>query len=140
MLSLLTKKKISEEESLGIFLKLINNSLYSKMMEKVSDRVDIRLVTNSKGCLTLAWRPSYISKKVFNDKVKNNLAINDSTHIEYLHYIFTRPECMIFIITILKVNITIKLDYPLLMQWTMMKWLPKCMIKQNEYELLSLWN
>ena len=90
------------------------------MMEKVSNRVDIRLVTNSKGCLTLAWRPSYISKKVFNDKVKNNLTINDSTHIEYLHYIFTRPECMIFIITILKVNITIKLDYPLLMQWTMM--------------------
>ena len=50
--------------------KLINNVVYEKIMENGRNRIDAKLVNNKKGYLKWTSKPSYISRKVFeNDLV-----------------------------------------------------------------------
>ena len=51
------------------FLKLINNSVFSKTCGNLWKRVDIRLVTNEKKLLKLTSKPTYVSSKIFNENL-----------------------------------------------------------------------
>ena len=51
------------------FFKLMNNSVFSKTMENLRKRVDVRLVTNEKKLLKLTSKPIYMSSKIFNENL-----------------------------------------------------------------------
>ena len=69
-----TKKRI-EAETNGdkdgkALYKLMNDSVYGKMMENIRNRIDVRLVSNKKDYLKWTSKPSYMSHKIFyNDLV-----------------------------------------------------------------------
>ena len=51
------------------FFKLMNNSVFGKTMENLRKRVDVRLVTNEKKLNKLTAKPSFVSCKIFNEKL-----------------------------------------------------------------------
>ena len=69
------------------FLKLLNNSVFRKTMEKVCQRQDIRLVTDPVKGLKLASRPTFQSFKIVNEKLtvvklmKSHIIMNKPTYI-----------------------------------------------------------
>ena len=57
---------------------LMNNAVYGKTMENLTNRIDVTLVSNKKDYLKWASKPSYTSHKIFdNDSVviRTNKAI-----------------------------------------------------------------
>ena len=69
-----TQKGKEAEKNVGrdgkALYKLINNVVYEKIMENGRNRIDAKLVNNKKGYLKWTSKPSYISRKVFeNDLV-----------------------------------------------------------------------
>ena len=69
------------------FFKLMNNSVFSKTMENLHKRVDLRLVTNEKKLLKLTSKPTYVSSKIFNEnlvavhKIKETLTLNRPAYV-----------------------------------------------------------
>ena len=69
------------------FFKLMNNSVFGKMMENLRKRVDVRLVTDEKKLTKLASKPTYVSSKIFNDnlvavhKIKETLTLNRPAYV-----------------------------------------------------------
>ena len=66
-----TQKRIEAEEkedkdSKALY-KLMNNGVYGKTMENLRNRIDIKLVSNKKGHLKWASKPSYMSHKIFDN-------------------------------------------------------------------------
>ena len=49
----------------------MNNAAYRKTIEKVGHRIDVKLVSNKKDYLKWTSKPSYISRKIFD----NNLVV-----------------------------------------------------------------
>ena len=45
---------------------LMNNSFYSKTMENVRNRVDVRFATNAKDYQIIVNRSSFVSQKIIN--------------------------------------------------------------------------
>ena len=67
-----THKKRIEAEHVGYkdgkaFHKLMNNGVYGKTMEKLRNRIDVRLVSNIKDSLEWKSKPSYVMKISDND-------------------------------------------------------------------------
>ena len=64
------------------FFKLMNNSVFGKMMENLRKKVDVKLVTDEKKPDKLTSKPTYVSGKIFNEnlmavhKVKETLTLN----------------------------------------------------------------
>lgn len=58
------------------FFKLMNNSVFGKIMENLGKRVDVKLVTDEKQVLKLASKPIFVSSKIFN---KNLIAVHKET-------------------------------------------------------------
>ena len=63
------KRKESTNESDKNFFKLMNNSVYSKTMENLRQRIKIRVVKNSQDFIKYTSRPICVNQKVF----ENNL-------------------------------------------------------------------
>ena len=69
------------------FFKLMNNSVFGKMMENLRKRVDVKLVTNEKKLDKLTSKPTYVSSKIFNEnlmavhKIKETLTLNRPAYV-----------------------------------------------------------
>ena len=49
--------------------KLLNNAIHGKAMEKLIDRIDVKLVNNKKDYLKCASKLSYMSYKIFDNNL-----------------------------------------------------------------------
>jgi len=69
------------------FFKLMNNSVFGKTMENIRKRVDVRLVTDEKKLLKYTSKPTFVSSKIFNEKlvavhkIKEILTLNRPAYI-----------------------------------------------------------
>ena len=70
----------------NVFWKLMNN-VHGKTMEKLRNRIDVKLVSNKKDHLKWTSKPSYVSCKIFDNdliakrKKKVTLTLNKPTNI-----------------------------------------------------------
>ena len=70
-----------------VLYKLMNNAVYGKAMENVRNRIDVKLVSNKKDYLKWAYKPSYMSHKIFDNdlvvipKNKVTLTLNKPAYI-----------------------------------------------------------
>ena len=83
-----TKKRTSAKNSFEKdFFKLMNNSVFSKTMENIRKRVDVKLVTSKEKLLKLASKPTFVSSKIFNEnlvsvhKIKETLTLNRPAYL-----------------------------------------------------------
>ena len=81
------KRKHAKNSFEKDFFKLMNNSVFSKTMENLRKRVDIRLVTDEKKLDKLTSKPTYVSSKIFNEnlmavhKIKEALILNRPAYV-----------------------------------------------------------
>ena len=72
------KRKHAKNPFKKDFFKLMNNSVFGKMMENLHKRVDVRLVTNEKKLDKLTSKPTYVSSKIFNENLMAAHKINEA--------------------------------------------------------------
>ena len=66
----------------------MNNAAYGKTMEKLRNKIDMRLISNKEDYLKRTSKPSDMSQKTFNNdlvaiyKSKFTLTLNKVAHIE----------------------------------------------------------
>ena len=51
------------------FFKLMNNSVFGKTMGNIRKRVDVKLVTDEKKLMKLISKPTFVTSKIFNEKL-----------------------------------------------------------------------
>ena len=86
-----TQKRIKAEKNGGkggkALCRLTNNAVYGKTRENLRNRIDVKLVNNKKGYLKCASKPSYMSRKIFDNnlvairKSKVSLKLNKPAYI-----------------------------------------------------------
>ena len=69
------------------FFKLMNNSVFGKTMENLRKRVDVKLITDKKKLIKYTSKPTFISRKIFNEnlvavhKMKEVLTLNRPAYV-----------------------------------------------------------
>ena len=71
------KRKCATNGFENNFFKLLNNSIYSKCMENLRKRINVKLINNVGDYLKIVSKPSFISQKIFIavDQIKSVLTI-----------------------------------------------------------------
>ena len=67
-----TQKRTETEKKNGskrgkVLYHLMKNAVYGKTMENLRNRIDVKLVNNGKDYLKWTSKPSYMSKKIFDN-------------------------------------------------------------------------
>ena len=57
---------MQKENLKNFLLKLMNNSVYGKIVENLRKRINVRLVNNAKDHLKYVSKQTFISQKIFN--------------------------------------------------------------------------
>ena len=71
------------------FLKLMNNSVFSKTMENLRKRMSVKLVNNAKDYVKCISKPSFVSQKIFSKtfvaihEIKPVLKLNKSIYVGF---------------------------------------------------------
>ena len=65
----------------------MKNAIYGKTMEKLKNRIDVKLIKNEKDYLKFTLKPSYMSYKIFD----NNLV---AIHKSKLALKLNKPACI----------------------------------------------
>ena len=79
--------------------KLMNNAIFGETMEKLRNRIDVKLVNNEKDCLKCTTKPSYMSLKIFDNnllpicKSKLALKLNKPAYIGMCIYWVKYNKC-----------------------------------------------
>ena len=76
------KRKNAANSFEKYFFKLINNSVYSKTMENLRKRINVRLINNVKDYKKYVSKPSFVSQKIFSEKF---VAIHEIKPVLTLH-------------------------------------------------------
>ena len=86
-----TQRKIEAEENSDkdgkVWYKLMDNAVYGKTMEKLRNRIDVKLLSTKRDYLKWASRPSYTSCKIYDNdlvvirKNKGILKLNKPAYI-----------------------------------------------------------
>ena len=69
------------------FFKLMNNSVFGKTMENLRKRVSVKLITYEKKLIKYSSKPTFISSKIFNEKlvaihnIKPSLLLNRPAYV-----------------------------------------------------------
>ena len=69
------------------FFKLMNNSVFGKTMENLREIVDLKLVMDEKELMKLTSKPTFVTSKIFNEKlvavhkIKETLTLNRPAYV-----------------------------------------------------------
>ena len=69
------------------FFKLMNNSVFDKTMENLRKRVDVKLVTDEKKLMELTSKPTFVTNKIFNEKLVAVNKIKETLTLNRLAYV-----------------------------------------------------
>ena len=87
----ITHKRIeaekNEDKDRKTLYKLMNNAVYSKTMENLRNRIDVKLVNNEKYYLKLTSKPNYMSHKIFDNNLVTILKSKVLSKLNKLAYI-----------------------------------------------------
>ena len=117
-----TKLRIEAKQSRNNFevdfFKLMNNSVFRKTLENITNRVYIRLILSDKVAQKLAAKSNYDRCKIFDENLiavhmkKTKLYFNKCVYLGMsILLTWVNPWCMIFITTILKPNMGVRQNY-----------------------------
>ena len=116
-----TRSWESRQSSLGNgfevnFFKLMNKSVFGKILENIRNRVDIRLISSDKVAQKLAAKPNYARCTIFDENLmavhmkKTKLDFNNEV---YLGVTWVNTWWITFITIILRLNMGITKTYSL---------------------------
>ena len=70
------------------FFKLMNNSVFGKKLRKTfKKRVDVKLITDEKKLMKLTSKPTFVTSKIFNDKLVAVHKIRETLTLNRLAYV-----------------------------------------------------
>ena len=110
------KRKNGDKDRKALY-KFKKNAMYSKTMENVRNRIDIRLVSNEKDYLKWISKPNYVTKKYLTMislqyiKVKLHEHLTNQHMLGCVYYIWVIYWCVGSIIITLKINMVTTQDY-----------------------------
>ena len=99
------------------FFKLINNSVVGKTVDNLRKRADVKLVTDEKKLMKLTSKPTFVTSKIFNEKlvavhkIKETLTLNRPAYLGMRILDLSKTLMYDFHYNYIKKNTMINLNY-----------------------------